>query len=180
MNKLMTMVLVWGLCLLSGATARAQTISTENATTHVISDEQLNLLRQDLRSKRKQLIAANLKLTDTDAAKFWPVYDQYIAELIPINDKKFGLIQEYADNLGKLTNDQSLLFARNWLDFDIAIAQLRQKYVPIVAKVLDGKKTATFFQLDRRIAMMLELQVSSQMPLVQEQGKEGSSSKLAN
>jgi hypothetical protein len=54
---------------------------------------------------------------------------------------------------------------------------LRQKYVPIVAKVLDGQKTATFFQLDRRIAMMLDLQVSSQMPLLQEQpqGQEASS-----
>jgi len=165
--------------MLSGATARTQTTSTKGNTTQVISDEQMNLLRQDLRSKRKQLIAANLKLTDTDATKFWPIYDQYIAELIPINDKKFSLIQEYADNWGKLTNDQSLLFARNWLDLDIAIAQLRQKYVPMVAKVLDGRKTATFFQLDRRIAMMLELQVSSQMPLVQEQ-REESSSKSAN
>jgi hypothetical protein len=68
-----------------------------------------------------------------------------------------------------LTSEQSLLFIRQWLDMDIAIAQLRQKYVPIVSKILDGKKTATFFQLDRRIAMMIELQVSSQMPLVQEQ-----------
>ena len=68
-----------------------------------------------------------------------------------------------------MSNDQSLLFIRNWLDYDIATTQLRQKYVPIVAKVLDGKKTATFFQLDRRIAMMMEVQVSSQMPLVQDQ-----------
>ena len=70
-----------------------------------------------------------------------------------------------------MTSEQSLLFSRQWLDMDIQTAQLRQKYVPIVAKVLDGKKTATFFQLDRRIAMMLELQVSSQMPLVQEQDR---------
>jgi hypothetical protein len=55
------------------------------------------------------------------------------------------------------------------LDSDIETAQLRQKYVPIVSKVLNGKKSATFFQLDRRIAMMIELQVSSQMPLVQAQ-----------
>jgi hypothetical protein len=89
--------------------------------------------------------------------------------LIAINDKKFGLIQDYADNWGKLTNQQSLSFIRQWLDADIATAQLRQKYVPIVSNVLDGKKTATFFQLDRRIAMMIELQVSSQMPLVQAQ-----------
>ena len=162
--------------MISGPTPSAQETLLQESTTHVISNQDLNLLRQDIRSKRKQLIAANLKLTDTDAAKFWPVYDQYVTELIAINDKKFGLIQEYADNWGKLTNDQSLLFARNWLDMDIATTQLRQKYVPIVAKVLDGKKTATFFQLDRRIAMMLELQVSSQMPLVQEQKEEGSSS----
>ncbi|HEY7097200.1 MAG TPA: hypothetical protein VH437_10790 [Terriglobales bacterium] len=128
------------------------------------------------RAKRKQLVGANLKLTDIEAAKFWPVYDQYITELIAINDRKFALIQKYADDWGTLTNEQSLLFTRNWLDMDIAIAQLRQKYVPMVAKVLEGNKTATFFQLDRRIAMMMDLQVSSQMPLVQEQESSGQAS----
>jgi hypothetical protein len=175
-KKLMAVVLVAASWMLGGGpTPSAQQAPPQESTTHVISDQDLSLLRQDLRSKRKQLIAANLKLTDADATKFWPVYDQYVTEVIAINDKKFGLIQEYADNWGKLTNDQSLLFSRNWLDMDIATAQLRQKYVPIVAKVLDGKKTATFFQLDRRIATMMELQVSSQMPLVQEQREESSS-----
>jgi len=162
-------VLVAGSWLLSGTAARAQTPAQKESATHVISNQDMDLLRKDIRSKRKQLIATNLKLTDTEATKFWPVYDQYIVELIAINDRKFSLIQEYADNWGKLTNEQSLLFTRNWLDMDIAIAQLRQKYVPMVAKVLEGRKTATFFQLDRRIAMMMDLQVSSQMPLVQEQ-----------
>jgi len=173
----MAVVLMGASCALGGPTASAQNTPPQESTTHVIKDQDLKLLRQDLRSKRKQLIAENLKLTDAEATKFWPVYDQYVTELIAINDKKFGLIQEYADNWGKLTNQQSLLFTRNWLDTDIAITQLRQKYVPMVAKVLDGIKTATFFQLDRRIAMMMELQVSSQMPLVQEQE---SSSKSAN
>jgi hypothetical protein len=174
-NKLLT-VLIVGSWLLSGIGARAQTPAQKESATHAISNQDMDLLRKDLRSKRKQLIAANLKLTETEATKFWPVYDQYIMELITINDKKFGLIQEYADNWGKMTNEQSLLFTRNWLDMDIAIAQLRQKYVPMVAKVLEGKKTATFFQLDRRIAMMMDLQVSSQMPLVQEQASSSQSS----
>jgi hypothetical protein len=167
-KKLMSVVLMGASWMLCARMATAQA-ATQESTNHVIKDQDLNLLRQDLRSKRKQLIAANLKLTDADASRFWPVYDEYVKELIAINDKKFGLIQEYADNWGKMTNDQSLLFIRQWLDMDIATAQLRQKYVPMVAKVLDGQKAATFFQLDRRITMMLELQVSSQMPLVQEQ-----------
>jgi hypothetical protein len=166
-KKLMIVALMAGASMSWGTRTNAQTTPPQESTPHVISNQDLDLFRKDLRSKRKQLIAQNLKLTDEEATKFWPVYDQYVSELIVINDKKFGLIQDYADNWGKLTNEQSLSFIRQWLDADIATAQLRQKYVPIVSKVLDGKKSATFFQLDRRIAMMIELQVSSQMPLVQ-------------
>ena len=176
MNNLRVVVLMGASWMLGGpATAVAQNTPSQEGTTHVIKDQDLKLLRQDLRTKRKQLIAANLTLTDTEATKFWPVYDQYVTELIAVNNQKFDLIQEYADNWGKMTNEQSLLLTRNWLDMDIATAQLRQKYVPMVAKVLDGRKTAIFFQLDRRIAMMMDLQVSSQMPLVQEQESSGKS-----
>lgn len=169
MKKLRMLALVGAFLMLIAAAGRAQTLVPQESSSHGVSAQDLNLLRQDLRAKRKQLIAANLKLTDAEAARFWPVYEQYMKELIAINDTKFALIKDYAENYGKMTDFESLLFIRNWLDSDIATTQLRQKYVPIVSKVLDGKKTATFFQLDRRIAMMLELQVSSQMPLIQDQ-----------
>ena len=143
MEKLLA-VLVVGSWLLCGTVARAQTPAQKESATHVISNQDMDLLRKDLRSKRKQLIAANLKLTETEATKFWPVYDQYIGELITINDRKFGLIQEYADNWGKMTNEQSLLFTRNWLDMDIAIAQLRQKYVPMVARFWKERRPQLF------------------------------------
>jgi hypothetical protein len=38
-----------------------------------------------------------------------------------------------------------------------------------VRAVLPGKKAATFFQLDRRVSEMIDLQISSQIPLVQSQ-----------
>jgi hypothetical protein len=44
-----------------------------------------------------------------------------------------------------MTDEQSSSFLRQWLDVDISIAQLRQKYVPEVAQVLNGRKTTTFF-----------------------------------
>ena len=167
LKLLMMIVLLVTAAISVGMRANVQTAPQKESAQHVISDRDLDLIRKDLRSTRKQLIASNLQLTDSEATKFWPIYDQYVSDLILINDKKFSLIQDYADNVGKLTDEQSLSFIRQWLDADIATAQLRQKYVPIVSKVLEGRKSATFFQLDRRIAMMLELQVSSQMPLVQ-------------
>ena len=41
--------------------------------------------------------------------------------------------------------------------------------VPGVAQVLAGNKAATFFQLDRRLSLTIELQPASQMRLVQAQ-----------
>ena len=170
MKKLVALVLLGASWMMFGITSKAQTVVPQESSARsaaLISKQDLDLLRKDLRAKRKELIAANLKLTETEAERFWPVYEQYIKELIAINDNKFALIQDYANNYQTMTSDQALLFIRQWLDFDIATNQLRQKYVPMVSKVLDGKKAATFFQLDRRIAMMMEIQVSSQMPLVQ-------------
>jgi hypothetical protein len=132
-------------------------------------DQQFALLRKDIRSLKKQLIAANLTLTDSEAAKFWLVYDQYSTELSKINDTRTALIKEYGDAYGSLTDEQADSLIRRWLDTDIAASELRRKYVSILRKVLDGKKAATFFQLDRRVSMMIDLQLTSQLPLVQSQ-----------
>jgi hypothetical protein len=58
---------------------------------------------------------------------------------------------------------------KQWMEVDIAAAQLRAKYLPIVAKAIGGTKAATFAQIDRRIALMIELQLASRLPLAQGQ-----------
>src|ERR1700746_1229960 len=58
-------------------------------------DQDFQLLRRDLRSQKKQIVAANMDFTDTEAEKFWPVYDRYAAELAEIYDNKIALVQEY-------------------------------------------------------------------------------------
>jgi hypothetical protein len=80
-----------------------------------------------------------------------------------------ALVEEYANEYGTLTDEQADSLVRRWLDTDIEAAQLRQKYVPIVRKVLPARKAATFFQLDRRISMMIGVQLISQLPLSQSQ-----------
>ena len=129
----------------------------------------VQLLRQDVRSNKKQLVAANLTLTDAEATKFWPVYDQYAAEMTKLGDQKYALLKEYAQNFGSLTDAQAQSLLDRSLAVDSAIAQLRIKYAPIVSKVLPGTKAATFFQIDRRLTGLIDLQISSQIPLVQQQ-----------
>ena len=143
----------------------AQTPSTNSGQRTV--DQDIDLLRKDIRSHKKQIIAANLQLTDTEAEKFWPLYDQYTAELVKINDAKYAVIKEYAINYDTLTDDKAVTLTRQLLDVDQQVAQLRIKYVPLFNKVVSGKKTALFFQLDRRLLMLIDLQLASEIPMVQ-------------
>ena len=145
--------------------ASSQTPASPQAQGNV--DQDVELLRKDLRSQKKQIIAANLQLTDAEAVKFWPVYDQYVAELTKINNAKYGVIKEYAANYDTLTDDHAIALAKNLLSVDEQVAQLRLKYVPIISKALSGKKTALFFQLDRRLTMLIDLQLASQIPVIQ-------------
>ena len=162
-----------GLCAVGSPRAVAQDTSSQSATTdsiaNAITDDQLALLRRDIRSIRKQLIAANLALTDSEASKFWPTYDQYSIEAENISEAREEIIKQYLNEFGTETDDQAEALIRRWLDTDIAMAKLRQKYVPILRKILPGKKTATFFQLDRRISMMIDVQLTSRLPLAQSQ-----------
>ncbi len=42
-----------------------------------VTDDTVQLMRQDIRSERKKIVAANLPLTEAEAVKFWPAYDRY-------------------------------------------------------------------------------------------------------
>ena len=166
-------LLLIGLCVVGSPMTVAQdtpqSFAADNTADDTITDQQLALLRRDIRSAKKQLIAANLTLTDSEAPKFWQVYEQYSADMGKINDTRTAIIKEYSEEYGTLSDDQADNLIRRWLDTDIEQTKLRQRYVPIFRKVLPGKKAATFFQLDRRITTMIDLQLTSQLPLAQSQ-----------
>jgi Spy/CpxP family protein refolding chaperone len=126
-------------------------------------------LREELRSSRKQVTAATLNLTDAEATRFWPVYDRYAAERTHIKDAQYALIADYANKYGKYDDKAATDFITRWLDEDVQLTTLRAKYVPLVDKVLPGLKAATFFQIDRRLSMAIDLKIASMMPILQNQ-----------
>jgi hypothetical protein len=144
-----------------------QEINPREGLKQSITDQEIQLMRQDIRAQRRQIVAANLPLSTEESAKFWPVYDQYIGETIKINDGRYALVKDYAANYSTMTDAKAADFIRKWIESDKI--DLRLKYVPIVEKVLSMKKSAMFFQIDRRTQLMIDLQLASQIPLISPQ-----------
>jgi hypothetical protein len=130
-----------------------------------VTDDTIQLMRQDIRSQRKQMVAANLPLTEPESVKFWPVYDRYVGEHSKIYDTRYALIKEYAKSYNSMTEDQARSYITRWTKTEEEMAQLRLKWIPEFEKVISAKKTAMFFQIDRRLGLMIELKLSSEIPL---------------
>ena len=148
----------------SGTAQTAQPVASRDDASSI--DQAIAMLRSDLRSTRRKVIAANMTLTDTEAEKFWPKYDQYVSELVKINDAKYALIKEYLQNTN-MTDEQADSLSKRWLAVDESVLQLRLKYIPIFRAALSAKATAQFFQLDRRVQMMIDLQLLGSIPLIE-------------
>jgi hypothetical protein len=159
-----------GATLLSHVSAVAQGTDKQAGArqdSQTISDQDIQLLRKDIRSQKKQVIAANVPLTDAEAQKFWPVYDQYTAELVQINNDKYALIKEYAQNYDNFTDAQAEDWSKRLLKWDADVAALRQKHWPNFRKVLSAKKGAMYEQVERRAQMLIDVQLASQVPMLQ-------------
>ncbi len=160
-------------CLGTAAAVFAQTGSSApgkgtsaQSSRDAITDQEIKLLQQNIRDERRQIVAANLPLTTEEAARFWPVYDQYIAEVSKILDGRYAEIKDYAAHYATLDDTQATDYIGKLFDADKALVDLRAKQMPVFEKVLPRKKSAMFLQMDRRLQMMIDLQRASQIPLI--------------
>jgi hypothetical protein len=149
----------------AGAVAQGQQVTVQRVINPTVTDEDIALLRRDLRAMKMQVIGQNMSLSEEEGQKFWPIYNHYVKDLQLVNDKKYALLKQYAEMWATMTDQDALIYVRNWLEADGQAQTLRLKYVPVVSQVLPGRKAATFFQLDRRLNMMIDLQLFSQIPL---------------
>jgi len=143
-----------------------QTASGAGGQSNNISDQDIEMLRQDLRSQRKQITAENMTLTADQATKFWPIFDQYRQEAIKPNDERWALIKEYAATYNTMTDAQAEDYMKRSTAIDQQLLALRMKYLPMFEKVISARQTALWYQIDRRIDLLINLQFSAAVPLV--------------
>jgi hypothetical protein len=162
----------------AGAKTQAAAVQGQQVTVHrvispTVTDQDIALLRQDIRAMKMRVIGENMSLTDAEAQKFWTIYKHYADDLHDVHNEKYALLKQYAETWSTMTDQDALIYVRRSMEVDKEAQELRLKYVPVVTEVLPGKKAATFFQLERKLCLMVDLQLFSQIPLAHE--KESSS-----
>lgn len=126
----------------------------------------LELLRQDLKTQKVAIITQAMQLSDENGAKFWPIYREFDNESMKLGDTYIILIKKYAENYQNMTEKVADELVNGVMDYREDRLKLLKKYYKKIKKVLSATTAAKFVQIQNQINMMIDLQVTSQLPLL--------------
>src|ERR1700741_2045803 len=129
----------------------------------------VNLLRSDVRQQKAEIMGAVMLLSADDAAKFWPIYSEYDAELTKLNDHRVANIKEYADNYDEMTDAKADELIQKSLAYQKERSELLAKTYESVKQSLGAITAARFVQVEHQLLLIIDLQIISRLPVV---GKE--------
>jgi ABC-type amino acid transport substrate-binding protein len=164
-NRFAFMTLVGLLCAWGFGSIAAQQVKPAAAASAPSVEEVLKAVRADLQGGRADIIAKNVTLTSEQAAKFWPVFNQYQTEQNAIMDDQLKGIQQFVDGFQSLDDAGALALINAHFDRDARMVALRQRWLAEFQKVLPTKMAVRVMQIDRRLSLAHQIEFASRIPL---------------
>jgi hypothetical protein len=127
--------------------------------------EYVKLLREDVRSQKSAVMSAVMQLNPDEAAKFWPIYRDYDAELSKLNDLRVANMEEYSKTYNQLTDAKADELIHNALDYQKQRGELLAKYYERVKQSMGAITAARFAQVEYQLLLIIDLQIASSLPV---------------
>lgn len=124
----------------------------------------IEVARANSRAERSTIVGSAMNLTDKDATAFWPVYRQYEYQRSALEDSRVSVIKEYTAKYPNLTDAEAKAMAERMFEYDSRLAALKKTYFKKFNKVLPALTVTKFFQLDRRMDLLADMNLESALP----------------
>lgn len=154
--------------IMMGAISSLPAYAADGIKTMDVAKQEIELTIAAVEAQRKSVIAQNLYLSEKESG-FWAVYNEYRAEMRKVADLRVGVITDYAD--AYRNNSLSDKAAAKLLDRSLAVQEkklkVKKSFVKKFKKVLSAKNVARFYQIDNRVDLLVDMQLSSGIPLAE-------------
>lgn len=129
----------------------------------------LEIIHEKLKADKKLIVAKYMELTESEAKKFWPVYDEYQSDLQKSNERLLRLLESYAaDYKNKsLTDEKAKKLLDEWIAIEQEEGKRRSAFAPKVLQALPPKKAARYLQIENEYRILLRYDLATVVPLVQ-------------
>ena len=110
--------------------------------------DNMTIFLEKIKADKKLLVAENMGLTEAEGKAFWPLYDAYQKELQDIQIKYGKIIERYAENYQKMTDEQAKSIVDDVLMMDGEHLKLRQSHLAKFRAAIPEVKVARFYQIE--------------------------------
>ena len=153
-------------CTTPAWTADAPDSKSVAQPTQPTTEQVLQQFRTDMQATAADVMAKGLTLTAEQAAKFWPMFEAFQKEQQVIIDEQLKSLVQYEKTYKSMTDTDALAYANSLLQRDQKIHDLRVKYLAKFQGVVPARTAARAIQLDRRLGLVAQVKISSQVPLI--------------
>ena len=167
-NKIFLHLLVLGLMVaMTGIPSAALAQSKPGGSDKPANN--LEIIHEKLKADKKLIVAKYMGLTESEAKKFWPVYEEYQKDLQKLNERLAHLLQSYAAEYrnNSLSDAKAKELLDEWIALEKDEVGHRKTYAAKVLKALPAKKAARYLQIENEYRIMLKYDLAAAVPLVQ-------------
>lgn len=131
-----------------------------------IPPEFMEALKKDVRQMRTQAMQSAIVLEPGQATTFWPIYEEYQAELEAITQARTELIRDYAMMFETMSDDQAVELGHRAMELRGQQAQLLRRYFDRIADDVSGTTAGQFYQVENQVQMLIDLQLAMEIPII--------------
>jgi hypothetical protein len=140
---------------------------SSSAATHQRNiNEYVSLLRRDVRQEKSRVVGTAMELSQDEAAKFWPIYKEYDAQLTKLNDVRVGNITAFAQNYAKMTENKADEIVNGAISYHRKRLDLLANTYDKMRAALGAGKAARFLQVEDTLLNLIDLNIQSELPLM--------------
>jgi len=126
----------------------------------------IDILKKDIQTEAKILVGENLEMTEDQAEIFWPLYDEYTAELLELSNERLNVISSYMLDYYDLSDEKAETLVNQAMDIEQKRLDLKRKHIAKMNEVLPQKLVGKFFQIDNYLQTLLTIQRQSTIPFI--------------
>jgi hypothetical protein len=129
----------------------------------------LEIIHDKLKADKKLIVAKYMELTESEAKKFWPVYEEYQSDLQKTNQRLRSLLESYASDYKSksMTDDKAKKLLDEWMVIEQEEGKRRSAFAPKVLQTLPAKKAARYLQIENEYRVLLRYDLAKTVPLIQ-------------
>ena len=128
----------------------------------------LEIVHEKLKADKKLIVSKYMELTESEAKKFWPVYEDYQKDMQKIDHRLVNLLQSYAADYrnNSVTDEKAKKLLDDWIAIEQDEAKRRGAFAPKVLQAVPPKKAARYLQIENEYRILMRYDLAVTVPLV--------------